>query len=324
MKRFCGLRGIGGSLLSEQDFVVGEIIGRKFLQQYRRGAGGVEKISGPYTILKVTKTGTTTERAIERIARIYGVPKESIGFAGLKDKRAVTTQYITIKNFSGKNFCEKNLSVERIGASSRPISVGDLEANRFGITLHSCGNMDNLDTILTFLSEKGMPNYFGGQRFGRHGDNHAVGRRIVRKNFAAALKKINSRGKHFSDIRKVGKSRLKFYVNAYQSHIFNRMLGMHIEGGGKPHYGNVQVVGAVTKLENDAFGKLLKAVMKKEKIKTSDFAISDLRLACAGGVRPAFVKPRFERVDVAGDAVRLRFTLPKGSYATVLMKEVTG
>jgi len=324
MKRFNTLRGIGGSFLAEEDFVVKESISRKFLAQYKRGKR-VEKIDGPYTILKVTKKGLTTEEAIKRIAKIYGIKEKDIGFAGLKDRLAITKQYVTIKNFSGENCCTDHLSAEKTGMSPRPIAVGDLESNAFEITLHGCRNTKNLDALLKSLKSKGMPNYFGGQRFGTHNDNQIVGRHLIKKQYAAALKIINSHSREMhTGIKSVPKRRLKFFVNAYQSFIFNEMLETHIKKTKMPDCGAAPIMGARTKIVNNAFGKILKSIMEKEKITPKDFRLSDLKLSCDGGMRHAFVKPQIESAAIEGNDVRIKFVLPKGSYATVMLKEITG
>lgn len=324
MKRFCKLRGIGGSLLSKEDFIVEEILTRKFLSPYSRGRKGVTRSAGPYALLKLAKKGMTTEEAINSVAKIYGVKKKAIGFAGLKDRFAVTTQYLTVKDFSGKSFCGKNMSVEIAGRAQRPLGIGDLEGNKFEITLRNCENTENLGSIISFLKEKGMPNYFGRQRFGTHGDNYAVGRHLVKGRFGHALKIINSHGKKFGGIAEAGRARLKFFVNAYQSFLFNEMLGAYIRAHGKPDYRDAPIVGFDTKIRRGAFGKLLQAGLKKEKTAPKDFRIDSLRLCCLGSSRPAFVMPRIESASAEGKTVRLAFYLPRGSYATVLIKEVAG
>ncbi len=324
MKRFNKLRGIGGKLLSEQDFVVTELISRKFLRHYERYGRGVEKVSGPYSVMKLTKTRLTTEEAISRVAKIYNIRKSDIGFAGLKDRNAVTTQYLTIKNFSGNNFCNKEISVEKVGVSSHPIGVGDLDGNKFEITIHNCMNMKNLDALMLSMKTNGMPNYFGEQRFGSHGDNHVIGRYLVKRMYTDALKTISRHDRKVDNIKKMEKRRLKFFVNAYQSFIFNKMLEIHIEKGGKPYYKDVPLVGTKTELKNDIFAMLIKKIMQKEHIMTKDFRMNGLNISCNGGMRKAFVKPNIERIDAAGNNVILAFTLPKGSYATVFLKELMG
>ncbi len=324
MKRFNSLQGTGGSILAEEDFVVREIISKKFLLHYKRGRR-VEKIDGPYSILKVTKRGLTTEAAIKRLAKIYGIRPKDIGFAGLKDRFAVTTQYITAKNFSGKNYCSDTLSAEKMGVSSRPIAVGDLEGNEFEITLHGCRNIKNLNALLESLKSKGMPNYFGRQRFGTHNDNQIVGRRLIKKRYASALEIINAHSKEKrKNIKSISKRRLKFFVNAYQSFIFNEMLDAYIRKTKKPDYRSAPIIGAKTKIRTGVFGKIIRRIMETEKITTKDFRLDGLKLSCEGGMRQVFVKPIIESSYISGSDVKLKFILPKGSYATVLLKEITG
>ena len=315
--RFNKARGIGGLVLREEDFIVTELLSRR-IRSFERGRSGVEKPKGPYTVMKLTKKGMTTEAAIRKTAEIYGIETKDIGYAGLKDKFAVTTQYITIKNFSGENYLDSRMTLEKTGMSSRPLATGDLEGNEFEITLHGCASR-GLKTLVSSLEKKGMPNYFGDQRFGLKKNNHIIGRHIIKEEYDKAVRLI---GKY--DISMLGKAKLKFYIHSYQSFLFNRMLDEYIKKRGKPSYSEAPIIGCKMRLKKNVFREIARQIMKSEKIREKDFMLSGLRISCSGGSRKAFVKPAIKGVKKEGNIVKIRFILPKGSYATVLIRELTG
>src|SRR3989338_936985 len=89
--------GTGGKVEREEDFVVEEIPLKKFLAKFSRDSSGVSPIKGPYSLVLLKKKGMTTKDVIDFISRKLSIRKEDIGYAGLKDKFAVTSQYMTIK-----------------------------------------------------------------------------------------------------------------------------------------------------------------------------------------------------------------------------------
>lgn len=275
-------------ILSPEDFIVEEMIDPKFLRKFQRSAEKVVPVEGPYILYMLKKRGLTTEEALRIVAANFKIPVASIGFAGLKDKFAVTSQYITIKgNFYG--FSEKNMSLVRIGKTNRHISVGNLLANKFTITLHNC-NAGKIEKAARRM--KKMPNFFGPQRFGSRKNNHTIGKLIVDEKFAEALELINASSNKYASLMQMEKRKLKFYINAYQSGIFNK------------------------KLE-----KFLKE-RKIGKIKIPGFRVDELMLSCSGFKREAYVVPKNLACKKEGAAIKLSFTLPKGSYATVLISEL--
>ena len=210
-------------ILAPEDFIVEEQIDPKFLRKFERSPGKIIQIEGPYTLYLLKKRNLTTEEAIKIVAARFKIPASSIGFAGLKDKFAATSQYITIKGtFDG--FSEKKLSLVQIGRTNKHISIGNLISNKFTITLHNC-NTDKIEKAARKM--KKMPNLFGPQRFGLLKNNHIIGKFLVEKHFANALKLINkSQNKKYDSLNKVEKERLKFFINAYQSYIWNENLAL--------------------------------------------------------------------------------------------------
>ncbi len=96
-------------------------------------------LSGNFLVLKIKKTNCDTWELIDRIAKFLNVYSNEIGYAGLKDKRATTTQYITIpKKYSKeiKNFRSKKIEILETFLHNEKLNIGDLEGNRFKINLY--------------------------------------------------------------------------------------------------------------------------------------------------------------------------------------------
>ena len=194
------------------------------------------------------------------------------------------------------------MSLEKIKQTNKKIHIGDLISNDFKITLHNCENKENLKKILKELKQKGMPNYFGPQRFGLNKDNHIKGKRILKNRM-----KINE-----------NKEMIKFYIHAYQSYLFNQVLNKYIEKNQKPDFKEVSLVGSGSRINNDS----VKEILEDEGIKTKDFELEQFRnIKCIGSKRQLFVKVKNIEYK-ENEKIELNFTLPKGSYATILLREV--
>ncbi len=312
-------RGIGGKILTPEDFIVREIplkdLLRKFFLSKR-----IEKPS-KYHLFLLEKRNTTTERAIKKVANKSGISKNDIGYAGLKDKFAVTSQYITMKN-DHNGFEEDGIKITKIGMCNRWLSAGDLAGNEFIITLHELGKPDRLPKLTAEINERCLPNYFGPQRFGIHENNHVIGRLIVKRQFGDALSTVNKMyEKRFEDLRHVPKKKLKFFVHAYQSWIFNETVNEYIKHNIKPCFCDVKIFGFNTAIRNSKMDKILHEILKREGISQGDFKISELRLTCMGSKRKAFIRSEI-KYEIIRNHARLSFTLPKGSYATVVLREM--
>lgn len=294
------------TLKTNEDFVVREVISDKFLRKFSRTPSGVSKIDGPYSIYMMKKSGENTKDAIRRIRERTG--KEA-GYAGLKDKNAVTYQYITLKDADFESMDMGNITLSLVSKSSNAISVGDLKGNNFEITLHDFGDHAKMEDAIKSVSAKGFPNFFGPQRFGRNMDNYLIGRCLVRKDTKKAMKMIESQGRNPS------KDMTKFFIHSYQSWIFNAALRKCLEKGDVPK--QLPMVGYGSVIRNGA----VKDIVEKEGITPKDFMISELSICCRGGMRDTFVKTSVEYY-FRNSSVTLRFFLPKGCYATQLLEEI--
>ncbi|MFH0966871.1 MAG: tRNA pseudouridine(13) synthase TruD [Methanobacteriota archaeon] len=178
------LDGIGGRLRdTPEDFIVEELAPPPDPSK-----------TGSYLICRLTKKNWDQQRAIKEIANRLGMSHQRIGFAGTKDKRAVTTQYISIYKADPNVITTlhiPDITIEPVGSSDQQISLGKLLGNRFRIALTEFTPL-NADipykSILTGLSG-GVPNYFGYQRFGvQRPVTHLTGLDILRGSYEDAVK----------------------------------------------------------------------------------------------------------------------------------------
>ncbi len=132
---------------------------------------------GPHVLLRVRKRGANTEWVARELARLAGCRAADVGFAGQKDRHAVTTQWFTVPaarraaadwpGISGTDF-----TVLEAHAHRRKLPRGALKRNHFELRIRECvGDRAALEAHVALLAARGVPNYFGPQRFGRDGAN---------------------------------------------------------------------------------------------------------------------------------------------------------
>jgi len=172
---------------------------------------------GEHLILKVRKKNLSTWEMLQAISEQVGVKLRDIGYAGLKDKNALTYQYISLpKKYEEKlgHLSHPAIKIIEKTYHTNKIRLGHLKGNRFFIRLKKVSPVDakRIDEVLRTIEKEGMPNYFGYQRFGNEGDNWRLGEQIV-----AGVKKERNR-----KLRKL-------LINAYQSHLFNLWLSKRVE-----------------------------------------------------------------------------------------------
>jgi tRNA pseudouridine13 synthase len=176
-----GLSGIGGQVRQEpEDFRVEEI------PAYEPCGDGT------HVYFQVTKRGLPTPAAVERIAKHMGVPRGQVGFAGLKDAHAVTSQWMSLEHVDTarlEQFRDPRISVTGITRHGNKLRTGHLRGNSFVIRIRGVGEaeLDRAQSVLAVLRNRGVPNYFGPQRFGMRGDTGRLGDALVRGDAEAFL-----------------------------------------------------------------------------------------------------------------------------------------
>lgn len=176
---------------------------------------------GEHMLICAQKKGLSTKEMLSIFSAFCGVKVRDIGFAGLKDKEGLTSQFITIpKKFcqSLENFSHENIKILSAKAHNNKLRVGHLKANSFFIKLKKVSKTDakKLENACKNAEFFGVPNYFGFQRFGKFGDNAAQGYELLK------------------DLKNGKKSRFNpkmsnFLISAFQSELFNRLLSLRVE-----------------------------------------------------------------------------------------------
>jgi tRNA pseudouridine13 synthase len=172
---------------------------------------------GEHTILHVRKKELTTWEMVGILSEHLGIPKREIGYAGLKDKHAMTLQYLSIPaRFESalERLDHPGIRILSLTRHTHKLRLGHLKGNRFSLRFKKILGLQQakIDSVLDWIEANGVPNYFGYQRFGMHGDNWREGQAIVEG------------GLRMRDRRK-----RQFLISAWQSKLFNDWLSKRIE-----------------------------------------------------------------------------------------------
>jgi tRNA pseudouridine13 synthase len=150
---------------------------------------------GEFLFLRVRKRGMGTFEAVRRIADSLKVPEREIGYAGLKDARAVTTQWLSVPGSCEERARALDLRGITVVAARRhgnKLRIGHLRGNRFSIVVRGAApdGVERAAATLDVLLRRGAPNYFGEQRFGSRGASHLYGESILRRDYETFLKRF--------------------------------------------------------------------------------------------------------------------------------------
>lgn len=312
---------------------------------------------GQYALLELTKRNMTTERALSLLAESLGVNRNAVGYAGSKDSRAVTKQYVSVKAFPGidarvARLQRDNPVVRLLGFMREPLGLGMLEQNRFEIVVRKI--RDERIAPLTAI-----PNYFDEQRFSSA--NAKIGLLLLKRDFVAAAQTILATDPYAAErvrehlervptdgvgaLRFLPKHTLLMYVHAYQSLLWNEALTRYIamqDPAAARVDGPVPILVPSIGIPNIAiplvgFGTVLAPpfdswyteMLDREHLSSRDFVVRALPfLSAEGGSRDAFFPvDRLEVGSLADDTMNpgfqqqsVSFVLPKSCYATMVVK----
>jgi tRNA pseudouridine13 synthase len=299
---------------------------------------------GKHTFLCVEKTGRTTEQVARDLARAVGISPRDVGYAGRKDRHAVTRQWFSMPAVDPELALDLELEGAVVLEAARhehKIKTGHLRANRFEIVLRGEGvGLGRVRERVLELNRRGMPNRYGTQRFGRDGDNAERAREMLESGRAPRDRRAG-----------------RFLVSALQSEVFNAILSERREA-----FDGV-VLGDLARVEESG-GLFWVDDLARESARAADFEISatgpifgtkvrapredaaeierkiferfgvpgpaDLRLPrgirARGTRRPLRVRPIDLEVTGldGGPGLKVCCGLPSGSYVTVLLEELVG
>lgn len=362
---------------------------------------------GTHAYFLVEKRGLTTAQAAHDIARVLGIRRRDIGFAGLKDARAVTRQWMSVEHVPAEKLLELDvprLKVLRVTHHVNKLRLGHLRGNRFRIRVRSTDatRLADLQNAMVELTRAGVPNYFGVQRFGARGDTWKIGGAIVRGDLAEAVdlvlgrpgpldfgavrraRELYEKGQYEDALRawprmyrdqrlalrglarsKGNKKRAYlaleerlrgFYVSAYQSYLFNRLLAERLPSGlDRVQAGDLAFVhhsGSVFRVEgaereqpraaafeisptgpifgyrmteaSGAPGEMEARLLESERLTPEAFRSKHLRVK--GARRALRFRPEDASLRLGADGrgayLELRVVLPSGCYATCLLREL--
>ena len=329
------LPGIGGELKQEPgDFEVEEI------------PAYLPSGAGEHLFLWIEKTGITTEQLTRQIVQTLRMANRDIGVAALKDRHAVARQFVSIPaKFAGGVGSLESPQVRVLSATlhGNKLRTGHLRGNRFSILLRNVPP-DALEMALPIasrLQQLGVPNYFGDQRFGIDGETAQLGFDLLRGE--KVPEDIHPARRRFL---------LKLALSAAQSVLFNqalatRLLTGHLHqviagdvlqvaaSGGvfvcedvaadQPRFDSREVLptgpmfGPKMKLAAGTVAEHEAQLLEKSGLTVEHFSrFPDLT---SGTRRPYLILPGDLEVQQEAAGLRFRFTLPSGSYATILLRE---
>ncbi|MDD2272785.1 MAG: tRNA pseudouridine(13) synthase TruD [Desulfuromonadaceae bacterium] len=360
--------------------------------------------SGEHCYLTIEKSGITTLEAIRRIAQALKVPERDIGYAGMKDAVGITSQTVSVQWVAPEKALALELEGVRVVSAvrhSNKLKVGHLRGNRFCIVIRGVDSsaVQHVQAILDVLARRGVPNYFGYQRYGAQGNSHLIGTAILLRDWhgcvdhligaadavrdsewSAAisayhqgaldealrlfprhcrterdvLQRLISRPGEFEKAFSVVHPRLKkLYLSAAQSFLFDLTVAERIENIDRLMDGDLACkhVNGACFLVEDAAAEAERALafeisasgpMFGCKMKRPEGAVWELESGIldqaglgltsfdlAGGLRmegerrPLRVPAGELSWRFSEGALTVEFTLPKGSYATSLLREIT-
>jgi tRNA pseudouridine13 synthase len=277
---------------------------------------------GEHIWLDVEKNGANTAYVAQQLALAAGVAERDVGYAGLKDRYAITRQWFSIYMPSGKSGETPDLTPLqhpefKVLSQSRHVKKlrpGDLQGNRFRIVLRDvAGSRDAIEANLAAIAAQGVPNYFGAQRFGFDGGNVEQGRAMLAR-----------------EIRVRNPKKKGIYLSAVRSFVFNEVLALRIQQGlwGQALPGDVM----------DEAGRPTGPLWGRGRVSSTDAAqalengVAERHATLCDGMEHAGLD-QDRRALVAcpadlswawpqADQLVLSFALPAGQYATSVLEEI--
>jgi tRNA pseudouridine13 synthase len=307
--------------------------------------------SGDFLFLWVEKRAMGAEYFLRQIARRLGLSAGEVGTAGLKDRQAVTRQMVSVPARAADRLPDldgEGIQVLRVSRHGNKLRPGHLHGNRFRVLIRAAdaAARDRLDPILDRLRNEGLANFYGAQRFGRQGETVQLGLALLR----GEQPPPNPEGRR-PNLRNPFLRKLA--LSAVQSALFNQYLTRRLSDGllrrvlagdvmGKWPAGGLFVAEDLDREQarfdrretvhaGPIFGRKTFAAAG-EAADREAAVLSDAGLAASAFGKFGKLLSGTRRYNVVyvddlsasweAEGVCLTFTLPAGSYATVLLREV--
>ncbi len=172
---------------------------------------------GQHHYLWIEKRSLNTRWVAQQLAEFSGVRTDQIGYAGMKDRHALTRQWFSVPDDTQKDFSQfqaEGVTILSQQKSRKKIRIGDLKTNHFKIRLTKCiGDKNLVEARLNLIVNEGVPNYYGRQRFGHWGNNLEYAQRM------------------FLQRRTKQTPKWRLYLSAARAFLFNEVLAEHIRLG---------------------------------------------------------------------------------------------
>lgn len=297
--------------------------------------------AGEHLFLHLRKRGLSTPELARRIARALEIDARDVSWAGLKDRHAVTTQWLSVPWKAEpklQSFSDPDVQLLEAKRHNNKLKNGHLRGNRFSLKIRGAQNPDAAKAVFEQLIKIGVPNYFGEQRFGAAGDNAEQGKKLI------LGQRLDKKPDRFTR---------KLYLSAFQSQLFNQALAKRVLEGTlatalkgdvlrKTDTGGMFVCEdpatdqpRVDRGEVSPAGPIFGPKMPKSAgdvaeyeasiLKDAGVTIDDFRRGkdeTEGSRRVYRVLLAEPSISIEGDVISLAFTLQKGSYATVVLREL--
>ncbi len=161
---------------------------------------------GEHLYLEIEKRGLTTPEAIRRISRALGIEERDIGYAGMKDSKGITRQTLSLPRIKPEVALALDLpGIRPLNAAfhRNKLKLGHLRGNRFRIRVREVDEraVGYAGETLQVLAERGVPNFFGVQRYGSQGNSHLIGRALLHRDFQEAVDTLMGEPGGISDQR---------------------------------------------------------------------------------------------------------------------------
>lgn len=326
---------------------------------------------GDHVFIQIQKTDASTIEVAKRLSDVAAVRQADVSYSGMKDRRGETSQWFSVKLPPEKEprlaaLEDEKLAIIALHRNSRKLKIGSHARNRFQLKLRGCeGSRDEFERRLEALRDKGVPNYFGAQRFGAQMSNL--------RQVSVLMRQVLEGDKA---VQQGGRFRRGMLYSAARSYLFNQVLSERISAGNWQSYLRGDVLsldgsGRCFKLADEEAGEewtdelqqrietldihttgpLPGIISAKDKYVSSGEAadiekrvVTELDWMVAGleafGLQASRRALRFAAAELSwqweqdipalissSDAeacgnLNLAFTLPRGAYATSLLREL--